>query len=249
MPDGPAAVAPPDVKTWRDHRLVGAARKDGPPGSRLVLGLDLGTSCGFAWAWLRPGEPLDWSKIPVFMGRYDMRLSDFESKPTMLLRLQRLLSEISPDLICFEEIRNTPGRETVTRFNMSSILARVSTASQLAGALMGAVALWAEERGIPCVAVPIGRIKKRATGLGNASKVEVARACNEAFGTSLDLERLEACGDDDVADAAWTLVTGAEEYVDGLDAGVHAGRGEAGAAAPRRTRRAAHPPEGPREEP
>lgn len=208
---------PDPPRVWRDPRPLAAARKDGPPGARLVLGLDLGTSTGFAWAWLVPGESADWTKVPVFAGRYDLTLSDFDSRPVLLLRLQRFLAEVAPDLICFEEVRNTPAAAGISRFTLTAVLARASTAAQLAGALMGAVGLWAEERGIPCVGVPIGKIKKRATGRGGAAKTDVVRACNAEFGTALNEERPEATGDDDVADAVWTLVTGVETYGAGLD--------------------------------
>jgi len=206
----------PPERVWRDDRLLRAERRDGPPGAKLVLGLDLGTQLGFAYAWLTPGEPLDWSKVPVFVGRYDLSASEWETRAVQLVRLHRFLHAIDPDLICFEEVRNTPGRDKVTKFNIGAVMAAAATAAQFFGAMMGAVGLWAEARGVPCAAVPIAAVKKRATGRGNASKEDVAAACNEAFGTSFDVTRLDATGEHNAADAAWVLVCGAERHVDGL---------------------------------
>jgi Holliday junction resolvasome RuvABC endonuclease subunit len=72
------------------------------------------------------------------------------------VRFTRWLDEIAAGakLICFEEVRRHAGTD----------------AAHVYGGLMATLTAWAEIRGIPYEGVPVGTIKKHATGKGNANK-------------------------------------------------------------------------------
>jgi Holliday junction resolvasome RuvABC endonuclease subunit len=84
------------------------------------------------------------------------------------LRFKRMLSEIQNsvsglDAVYFEEVVAHTG----------------AIAAQTYGAFSGHLIAWCEERNIPYLGVPVGTIKKDATGKGNAGKelmIEAAKA-------------------------------------------------------------------------
>lgn len=185
-----------------------------PGGKRkLILGLDPATSCGACFQFWRPGDPVTVS--PQNMGQWDLSAGAYESGAIRFVRLKRFLEAAKPDLIGYEEPRFTPS-EKPNKFNVGGILARAATSCEFMGALKGVICSFAEENGIPCVAWPIGTIKKRATGKGNASKTDMIAAANEQFGSALDPEGYESTGVDNVADAAWVTMLTLEDYAPGL---------------------------------
>ena len=129
--------------------------------SRLMatLALDLGTATGWA---LRDHTGLITSGTASFRpGRFDgggMRYLRFTSWLTELDRLSGPCAAI-----WFEEVRRHSGTE----------------AAHVYGGLMASLTSWAELRGIPYEGVPVGTIKRYATGKGNAPKqamIDAARA-------------------------------------------------------------------------
>jgi Holliday junction resolvasome RuvABC endonuclease subunit len=118
-------------------------------------------------------------------------------------------------LVVYEEVRVTPP-EKLTRYNATLILARAATSAELIGAYKTTVCTWCEEHNVPCTGFPIGTIKKRATGRGNANKEEMIRAANETFGLGLAVEGYESTGVDNIADAIWVCLLGMENYGAGL---------------------------------
>ncbi len=64
------------------------------------------------------------------------------------------------EVIVFEEVRRHAG----------------TTAAHVYGGFLGQMSAWAEENKIPYQGVPVGTIKRHATGKGNASKEEIVRA-------------------------------------------------------------------------
>ena len=81
------------------------------------------------------------------------------------LRFKRWLSEIhsmANDIhaVYFEEVRRHVGVD----------------AAHVYGGLMATLTTWCEHRNIPYQGVPVGTIKKHATGKGNAGKDEVIAA-------------------------------------------------------------------------
>jgi len=131
------------------------------PASTLgaILALDLGTTTGWA---LRSHERLITSGAVSFRPRrFDgggMRYLRFVN---WLTGLDQLAGPIAT--IWFEEVRRHAGTD----------------AAHVYGGLMATLTAWAEMRGVPYQGVPVGTIKKHATGKGNASKammIEAAQA-------------------------------------------------------------------------
>lgn len=117
---------------------------------RCVLALDLGTTTGWA---IRGHDGLITSGTASLKpGRYDgggMRYLRFTN---WLTELDRLSGPISA--ILFEEVRRHAGTD----------------AAHVYGGLMASLTSWGELRGIPYEGVPVGTIKRHATGHGNAPK-------------------------------------------------------------------------------
>ena len=118
--------------------------------SSCILTLDLGTTTGWA---LRGYDGLITSGTTSFKpGRYDgggMRYLRFTN---WLTEIDRLAGPI--EAIWFEEVRRHAGTD----------------AAHVYGGLMATLTAWAELRGVPYEGVPVGTIKKHATGRGNADK-------------------------------------------------------------------------------
>ena len=128
-------------------------------GQRTILALDLGTTTGWA---LHGQDGLITSGTASFRpGRFDgggMRYLRFTN---WLGELDRLSGPIAT--IWFEEVRRHAGTD----------------AAHVYGGLMATLTAWAELRGVPYEGVPVGTIKRHATGKGNADKeamIAAARA-------------------------------------------------------------------------
>ena len=126
---------------------------------RCILALDLGTTTGWA---IRGHDGLVTTDTASFKpGQYDgggMRYLRFTN---WLTEVDRLSGPISA--IWFEEVRRHAGTD----------------AAHVYGGLMASLTSWAELRGIPYEGVPVGTIKRHATGKGNAPKqamIDAARA-------------------------------------------------------------------------
>ena len=123
---------------------------------RCILALDLGTTTGWA---IRGYDGLITSGTASFKpGRYDgggMRYLRFTN---WLTELDRLSGPIAT--IWFEEVRRHAGTD----------------AAHVYGGLMASLTRWGALRGIPYEGVPVGTIKRHATGKGNANKVAMIAA-------------------------------------------------------------------------
>lgn len=178
-----------------------------------ALALDLATSTGYACAEFDPSLPITVDRLmpTLVMGQLDLSAGQYDSGAIRFVKLRQFLDAAKPSIIFYEQIRDTPPMAG-TRAMMAAIVARVYTAAKLAGAFIGTVCCWAEERNIPCVGLEIGQIKKRATGKGNAGKPAMIEACNAMFGTELEVDGFETSGCDNIADAAHILLLGLETY-------------------------------------
>lgn len=192
-----------------------AERIKKPARSNLVLGLDLGTNCGYAFTYMVDGQRLDPEKLALNLGQFDLSAGQYDSGAIRFVRLRQFLSVMEPDLIAFEDVKYTPA-EKPNRFNAGAIVARAATACEWFGGLKATVAAWAEENGVPCTSFPIGTIKKRATGKGNANKGDMIVACNALFGSDMDSKDYESAGYDNIADAAFVCLLALEQYSTGL---------------------------------
>jgi len=149
---------------------------------RCILALDLGTSTGWA---LRCHDGLITSGTASFRpGRFDgggMRYLRFAN---WLTEIDRLSGPIAA--IWFEEVRRHAGTD----------------ASHIYGGLMATLTAWAELRGVPYEGVPVGTIKRHATGKGNADKdAMIAAAKARGFNPADDNEA------DAIALLLWAIAT------------------------------------------
>ena len=121
-----------------------------------ILALDLGTTTGWALAQ---------TDAQITSGSQSFKPQRFEGGGMRFLRFKRWLTDIkqcSPDisLIVFEEVRRHAGVD----------------AAHVYGGFMGQLTAWCEHHQIPYEGVPVGTIKKHATGKGNASKDQMIQA-------------------------------------------------------------------------
>lgn len=122
----------------------------------VILALDLGTTTGWA---LRPtGGPIAHGWMSLKGGRY-------EGGGMRYLRFSRWLHEIygtagDINAVYFEEVRRHASTD----------------AAHVYGGLMATLTAWCESRNIPYSGVPVGTIKKHATGKGNAGKDDILAA-------------------------------------------------------------------------
>lgn len=139
---------------------------------RTLLALDLGTKTGWA---LRTESGV------IVSGTQNFTPSRFEGGGMRYLKFQRWLDEMAArgiDEIMFEEVRNHAG----------------ITAAHVYGGFLSHLQTWAEQRQTPFSALPVGTIKKHATGKGNASKQEMVAWAKMGF-------RAQDVKDDNQADA------------------------------------------------
>ncbi len=121
-----------------------------------ILVLDLGTTTG--WALLgRDGS--------ITSGSESFKPQRFEGGGMRYLRFKRWLTEVKQaagdiDAVYFEEVRRHVGVDAAHAY----------------GGFMAHLTAWCEHHQIPYQGVPIGTIKKHATGKGNASKDEMITA-------------------------------------------------------------------------
>lgn len=118
--------------------------------------LDLGTQTG--WALLsRDGS--------VASGSESFKPGRFEGGGMRYLRFKRLLTELKNctdgiDAVFMEEVRRHAGVDAAHAY----------------GGFLATLTAWCEHHQIPYQGVPVGTIKKHATGKGNASKEQMIAA-------------------------------------------------------------------------
>ncbi|WP_303784095.1 crossover junction endodeoxyribonuclease RuvC [Azovibrio restrictus] len=121
-----------------------------------ILALDLGTTTGWALRD-RTGR--------ITSGTESFKPQRFEGGGMRFLRFKGWLTELKAhadgiDALVFEEVRR-----------------HVSTdAAHAYGGFLATLTAWCEHHGIPYQGVPVGTIKKHATGRGNARKDEMLAA-------------------------------------------------------------------------
>lgn len=162
--------------------LSGSPATSATDNLRCVIALDLGTTTGWA---LRGFDGLITSGTASFKpGRYDgggMRYLRFTNWVTEIDRLSGPI-----EAIYFEEVRRHLGTD----------------AAHVYGGLMASLTSWAELRGVPYQGVPVGTIKRHATGKGNAPKeAMIAAARSRGYSPKDDNEA------DAIAILHWALET------------------------------------------
>lgn len=162
-----------------------AAHASGPPivplaaglAHHAVLALDLGTTTGWALRSRDGG---------ITSGTMTFRPSRFEGGGMRFLRFRGWLAGVAAlsggvARIVFEEVRAHAGTD----------------AAHIYGGFLGMLTAWCEEHDVPYEGVPVGTIKRYATGKGNAHKAKMVAAI-EARGF--------APADDNEADAIALLL-------------------------------------------
>lgn len=125
-----------------------------------ILGIDPGTKCGWA---INNGliESGVWNLAP---GRH-------EGGGMRGLKLRHQLDSLrqasnEPMVVFYELVRRHLGTD----------------AAQIYGGIVMVLTAWCDEHGIPYEGLPVGTVKKHATGKGNASKEEMIQAAQQKFG-------------------------------------------------------------------
>lgn len=124
--------------------------------NQTLLALDLGTTTGWA-LHARDGS--------ITSGSASFKPQRFEGGGMRFLRFKRWLTEIKQsadgiDAVYFEEVRRHLGVDAAHAY----------------GGFMAHLTAWCEHHQIPYQGIPVGTIKKHATGKGNASKDEMIAA-------------------------------------------------------------------------
>jgi len=184
------------------------------PDYRRIVGLDLASSCGVSFCDIIPGQPI--TDAPIIGGQWDLSVGTHDTQSIRYVRLKQFLETIEPALIFYEEVKFTGAVPPGMRNNIQAIVARAVTGAQVVQGLCAILVTWAEERNIPCEAIPIGTIKKFATGKGNANKVAMIEACNKTHGTDFETEDYESTGVDNIADSMWLCHMAVQNYSKGL---------------------------------
>ena len=152
-----------------------------------IIGIDPGTHCGYAWS--------DDGKIHhELSGVWDLTPKRFEGGGMRFLRMSNQFETLivgGPDecAVFFEEVRRHRG----------------VSAAHIYGGIVAVITRICEQYMIPYEGIPVGTIKKFATGKGNASKEQMIDAANDKFSPH---DRLIT--DDNQADALWILGAGME---------------------------------------
>ncbi|MBA7667219.1 hypothetical protein ES703_75304 [subsurface metagenome] len=143
-----------------------------------ILAIDPGTHCGYA---LSPFESGVWN---LSVGRH-------EGGGMRFVKLRSYLAKASEgiDLLVYEEVRGHKGTD----------------AAQVYGGIVAIIQEHCEQASIPYQGVPVGTIKKYATGKGNSNKEVMLAAARERW-PELDIV------DDNQGDALFLWAWANEEY-------------------------------------
>ncbi|WP_245804668.1 crossover junction endodeoxyribonuclease RuvC [Erythrobacter tepidarius] len=149
---------------------------------RCILALDLGTSTGWA---LRTSDGL------ITSGTVSLRPGRFDGGGMRYLRFTNWLTEIDRlsgpiAAIYFEEVRRHIGTD----------------AAHLYGGFLATLTAWCEREGVAYQGVPVGTIKRFATGKGNAGKDAVLAAMRQRGFQPADDNEADA-----IAILLWALAT------------------------------------------
>lgn len=135
----------------------------------MILALDLGTTTGFAYK----------HGISIKSGSISFKTKRHEGAGMRYLKFEKWLNTIKESGIRevhFEEVRRHVGTD----------------AAHVYGGFMAVLMKWCENNQIPYSSVPVGTIKRSATGRGNASKEEMIEAVKKAGFDPIDDNEADA---------------------------------------------------------
>lgn len=123
-----------------------------------TLALDLGTTTGYC-----VGDRRD----ALISGTWSLKPQRFESGGMRFVKFRKQLDTLHASLkltqMWFEEVRAHKGVD----------------AAHCYGGMMATLQAWSEDNSVPCAGVPVGVIKKHATGKGNANKEAMMAAMRD----------------------------------------------------------------------
>jgi len=151
--------------------------------NKTIIALDPGTKCGYA---VRQKNGI------IVSGVFDLSLKRHESPGMKFIKLCSLLREVikSQDdpIVVYEEVRRHLG----------------VSAAHIYGGITSMIQVVCVEEDCEHFAIPVGTVKKFATGKGNAGKDDMIAACVKKWGyTPID---------DNEADARWIAETAASQF-------------------------------------
>jgi len=154
----------------------------------IVVALDLGLKTG----WCIYDTYEQW----WHSGTWDLKGSRYDSSGMRFVRFRTHLRELlananSPDLVAYEEVRRHLGVDAAHAY----------------GGYLAVLQEECEQRKIEYMGIPVGTVKKMATGRGNASKEDVMEAARKRW---LGWDPV----DDNEADARWVAVAATVEVSD-----------------------------------
>ncbi|MEI8395390.1 MAG: hypothetical protein WCF85_11685 [Rhodospirillaceae bacterium] len=154
-----------------------------PPNLPVILALDLGTHTGWA---LRARDGT------ITSGTVSFQPGRFEGAGMTFLRFRGWLEVIADlahglNMVVFEEVRRHAG----------------TTAAHVYGGFLAHLTAWCEHERVPYQGVPVGTIKRHATGKGNAGKDAVIAAMKAKGHTPIDDNEADA-----LAILYWALAQG-----------------------------------------
>lgn len=157
-----------------------------------ILAIDPGTHCGVAWTDNGTTQAHQVTCLDLSPRRH-------EGGGMRFLKFRNNLSELCSDssnvqAIFYEEVAAHKG----------------TAAAHIYGGLVATLQTFCEERNIPYCGVPVGTIKKHATGKGNADKDKMIAAAREKLGY--------VGSDDNEADALWLLDYAVKDALQGGEA-------------------------------
>lgn len=135
----------------------------------MILALDLGTRTG--WAACHHGA--------ISSGFVDFKNGRYEGGGMRYLRFRQWLDQMDQGnllSIHFEEVRAHKGTD----------------AAHVYGGLLATLTSWCEAKRIPYQGIPVGVIKKHATGKGNAGKPAMIAAAQRVIPTVKDDNEADA---------------------------------------------------------
>ncbi len=143
-----------------------------------ILALDLGSKTGWA---------LNGTFDSLTCGTESFQNNRFSGGGMRFLKFKKWLEDMQVisggiEAIYFEEVRRHVG----------------TTAAHVYGGLLAILTSWCEENKIPYEGIPVGTIKKHATGKGNSGKDIMIQAAKEKW-------PFQDVIDDNCADALWIM--------------------------------------------
>jgi len=171
-----------------------------------MLAIDPGTKCGYSWLDVPTPMPPTLKPLRAQSGVWDLSVKRYEGGGMRFLRMKKYIIETEPGFVLYEEVRSHKG----------------TSAAHVYGGIIAIIQTYCQEAGIQYIGVPVGTIKKRATGKGNSGKPVMIAAANQQLIDTDDelLVDSKNSDDDNIADAMWLLMIGLEEYGSIFDEGI-----------------------------